>query len=176
MLRSSFSLILVSTSALLLTACDQTREALGLERNTPDEFTVQPGQGLVVPPNMKELPTPQPGAPRPHEPTPVDQARNAVMSSVTKTVNVDTSDKSKGEIALLQKAGALEARDPKIRETINMEARVDSVQEDSFIKDLLSVDQKDPGKVIDPQEESQRLTGKELPSDVQTTKPVEVVS
>jgi len=142
MLRSSFSIILASASVLLLTGCDKTREALGLERNTPDEFTVQPSQGLVLPPNMKELPTPKPGAERPHETTPKEQARKAVFSGVSKSVAIDTSDKSKGEIALLQKAGALEERDPKIRETLNKEAKVASVQE-----------------------ESQRLTGKELPSD-----------
>ncbi|MEN8236347.1 MAG: DUF3035 domain-containing protein [Pseudomonadota bacterium] len=183
MVRLSFSFIFLSASVLVLTGCDKTREALGLERNTPDEFTVQPSQGLVVPPNMKELPTPSPGAPRPHETTPKDQARNAIMSGVSRTVAVDTSDKSKGEIALLQKAGALEDRDPQIRETINREARVDSAQQDSFIKDILSVDRKEPGKVIDPQEEHQRLTGKELPSDTETrsqksdvSKSVEVAS
>lgn len=176
MLRLSFSLILVGASAFVLTGCDQTREALGLERNSPDEFTVQPSQGLVIPPNMKELPKPKPGAPRPHETTPKDKARSAIISNVSKRAAVDTSDKSKGEIALLKKAGALNNPDPKIRETINKEARVDSDQEESFIKDLLSVDQKHPGKVINPQEENQRLTGKDLPSDAESAKPVEAAS
>ena len=171
--RLCFSYGVACIALLSLTGCEQTREALGLQRNKPDEFTVQPSQGLVVPPNLQELPTPQTGAPRLNEIKPKDKARQALLPNARQPNYVDTSDKSKGEVAILKKAGALEKRDPEIRTTLNREAKVESGHEESFVRDLLSIKSEDLGKVIDPNEEHQRLTGKEFPSDVAATEPNE---
>ena len=54
--------MLFSTTLLILglSACDSTREALGLKKKPPDEFAVSPYEkGLEVPPHIGELPDPQ---------------------------------------------------------------------------------------------------------------------
>ncbi|MCP1334810.1 DUF3035 domain-containing protein [Futiania mangrovi] len=99
--------------AVLLAGCG--RDPLGLsEKRPPDEFTVVSRAPLVVPPNYALRP-PQPGAPRPQESQPSDQARALMFQR-----QIAASDASAGERVLLDKAGAQNA-DPNIRETVNLE-------------------------------------------------------
>src|SRR5258707_15480456 len=58
--------------------CSEAQKALGLTKNPPDEFQVVAPAPLTLPPNYNLRP-PDPGAPRPHERTPRDMARNAVF-------------------------------------------------------------------------------------------------
>ncbi|MBM3516594.1 MAG: DUF3035 domain-containing protein, partial [Alphaproteobacteria bacterium] len=60
-------------AAAFLGGCEQSREALGLTKRQPDEFTVVSRAPLVVPPDANLRP-PLPGAPRPQEARPSAQA------------------------------------------------------------------------------------------------------
>lgn len=88
-MRKTTGLILVTTSALLLSACGGG----GLfNRARPDEFAVQRQAPLVIPPDFALVP-PAPGAPRPNDTSAAAQAQSALFgapaprSSVESTVN-----------------------------------------------------------------------------------------
>jgi hypothetical protein len=67
------TLALLGVCVLALTACEQTRQSLGLDRVPPDEFAVVTRAPLSVPPGI-DLQPPRPGAPRPQEPDTRDTA------------------------------------------------------------------------------------------------------
>ena len=75
-----FTLILgLAGSALLLSACSESqKQTLGFSQPPPDEFRVITRAPLTVPPNLALRP-PIPGAVRPQEGTPSEQARQAVF-------------------------------------------------------------------------------------------------
>lgn len=71
--------VLLLGSTVALSACGgDTRRALGLGKTPPDEFTVVKRAPLSLPPNYTLRP-PEPGAPRPQEPSPTEQARQQVF-------------------------------------------------------------------------------------------------
>ncbi len=108
--------LLLSTCLLSLTACITTKEELGLTRRTPDEFAVAPHAPLQMPPDFILHP-PTPGAPRPQETAPAEQAANALWG----TPSDSTRGKSSVENIILQKTGATDA-DSRIRQQIEAES------------------------------------------------------
>ena len=58
----------------LLTACEETKRALGQTKESPDEFTVYQRAPLSLPPNYGLRP-PSPGAARPQTVNPRDRAK-----------------------------------------------------------------------------------------------------
>ena len=155
----SIGFILVST--LILSGCEETRRVVGLERNSPDEFTVIERAPLTLPPNFSDLPTPDLGASRPQEISSKQRAREAIIANTQSRAH---AGKTPGEVALLTQAGAKKV-DSNIRKTIDKEAKVASETKESFIRDLVAIKGQAPGKVIDPTEENKRLTGKETPGE-----------
>ncbi|WP_448500965.1 DUF3035 domain-containing protein [Sphingomonas sp.] len=79
-------------SALMLSACGRS----GLNRNRPDEFAVARQAPLVIPPDFALVP-PQPGAPRPQDVAPSQQALDALFGG--------PAQRSASEAAALQAAG-----------------------------------------------------------------------
>lgn len=65
-------------AAGLLAGCSEARQAMGLGKRAPDEFTVVKRAPLSLPPQYTLRP-PEPGAPRPQEPSPTEQARQQVL-------------------------------------------------------------------------------------------------
>jgi hypothetical protein len=65
------------TAPLLLSGCTGFKQALGIERASPDEFAVESRAPLTIPPEFNLRP-PQPGAPRPQERTAGQLAREAI--------------------------------------------------------------------------------------------------
>lgn len=65
-------------AAGLLAGCSEARQAMGLGKRAPDEFTVVKRAPLSLPPEYALRP-PEPGAPRPQEPSPTAQARQQVL-------------------------------------------------------------------------------------------------
>jgi len=61
-------------AASLLAGCTDFRRTIGLEQVAPDEFAVESRAPLTIPPEF-DLRPPQPGAPRPQEKSPNQQAR-----------------------------------------------------------------------------------------------------
>lgn len=65
-------------AAGLLAGCSEARQAMGLGKRAPDEFTVVKRAPLSLPPEYALRP-PEPGAPRPQESSPTAQARQQVL-------------------------------------------------------------------------------------------------
>lgn len=159
--------ILLASAALMLTGCNSTKakEALGVGRQSPDEFAVVERAPLSMPPSYK-LKAPQPGTPRPQEISTMDQAR----ALITGDDNIKTQGMSNAEAMLVQKAGGAQAN-PAIRSVLNQEYGV--IPEGS--KTERTVDKLNPfkgnatkGKEIDPTEEADALRTQ----GVNTPKPI----
>ncbi len=108
---------LIAATALIaaagLAGCTSTRQALGMNKVTPDEFRVVTKAPLVLPPDYALRP-PAPGEPRPQELQPESAARTALLGQREGEVRSD------GEKLLVAKAGADKA-DPLIRYVVDDE-------------------------------------------------------
>lgn len=159
-------------------------EAIAKKKPAPDEFQVlarkplqMPGSGVssLRAPGTT-LPTPEPGAISPLEPTPKADAMAALGADPRPSTSV-----SRGEVALLQAADAASASS-EIRTQLaqeNADREANAPYEAKPIWEVLGVTGDsgpyvDPAIVIDPVEESQRLqtAGLSAPSDP-NAKPLE---
>ncbi|MGB0935688.1 MAG: DUF3035 domain-containing protein [Alphaproteobacteria bacterium] len=156
------SLTLLSGS-LLLSGCEQTKQALGMERNRPDEFTVMNQEPLTMPPSYGALPTPRPGAARPNVLSARARAQQVLLES-THAHTIDVTDKSAAEAAVLEKAGAFN-RDRNIRSKLQQETRTEKESSASFIKELINFEGDKNKEALDAHEEYERLTGMQQPGD-----------
>ena len=75
--RALFAFTFLCSAALLLPGCSDLKRTIGLEKSSPDEFAVESRAPLTMPPDF-ELRPPQPGAARPQEATPGQQARQLI--------------------------------------------------------------------------------------------------
>ena len=149
----SRSLVLISLSALLLSACGEVREDLGLGRNPPDEFAVVERPPLAMPPDYGLRP-PRPGAPRPQAVDPSVKANEALFSG---TQAAQTSAPSDAEKALLGNAGAAKL-DPNIRETVDRESAQKVVASPHLVERLTDwKDNQKPNTVVDAPAEAARI-------------------
>ncbi len=147
--------------ALALAACSGVQEQLGLTTTPPDEFAVYSRAPLSVPPDFALLP-PQPGAPRPQEATPTQQAQTALFSnSGGYSFNTELASagpaQSAGEQAFLQSAGAT-GIDPSIRTLVESETDIEAAETEQFVNGLVFWQDPIPaGVVVDPAAEQQRI-------------------
>ena len=119
-------LALIVGLGFALSNCQSVREATGVAKLAPDEFTVLTKAPLIVPPDYNLRP-PQPGAADRNLSSPADMARNALFQqqdAATAAARLG-QDYSEGERMLLARTGASLA-DPTIRQQI----RIDSGQTD----------------------------------------------
>lgn len=158
-------------STLLLSGCSNPRQALGLEKQTPDEFTVVARAPLALPPDFSLRP-PQPGADRPQETSPRDAARGALVGgngigtggfsigsgfSLGGTGVAPGGSISRGESALLAQAGT-ERADPDIRQLVNRESTQLAHEGLSFTERLMFWDTPaEAGTVVNAGEEARRI-------------------
>jgi hypothetical protein len=149
---------LVMAAGLALAGCSDARKALGWDKNPPDEFKIVNRAPLSQPPNYALRP-PQPGAPRPQETSTQDRVRQSVIGANGNPAGgaQTASAASAGESALLARIGTSRV-DPRIREVVDSEAQ-SAVEADRTLVDRIIFWRKpeEPGTVIDPQKESQRL-------------------
>src|SRR5579883_3490844 len=137
------------------------KSALGLDREPPDEFTVVARAPLAMPPDYALRP-PRAGALRPQDTTPTEVARNTVFRTAADYKEaadppIVQGDRSNGEVALLKKVGAGSA-DPNIRKILAQENSRLLESDRTFVDRLLFWRKPDePGVVIDPEKEAQRL-------------------
>ena len=110
----------------LLTACEETKRALGQTKEAPDEFTVYQRAPLSLPPNYGLRP-PSPGAQRPQSVNPRDRAKKALGVPV-RTADRSTAGHqqrlgklSEGERAMLNLTGATSV-DPGIRNLVDKDS------------------------------------------------------
>ncbi len=158
--RSLRTLAPIAVLALLpaLAACDSTKRALGYEKAAPDEFQVVQRAPLVIPPDFSLRP-PQPGAVRPQEGTPRDQARAALLG-VRQTAPISAAGRDTADVALLKRAGADQIQ-PNIRDLVDKESTAIANANKSFTDKLIfwrKPEGAGAGEQLDAQAEAQRLS------------------
>lgn len=149
---------------LVLSACSQqssARQMLGMDRKSPDAFSVSPQAPLAVPANLDvaALPAPRPGALRPQQRSPEAEARQTVLGDAASrpAATASSPSPSAGERAILGKTGAMQT-DATIRATIDKEAEKDAKDQRGFL-DFLVFWRPDPrpGVAVDAKAEAERL-------------------
>ncbi len=140
-----------------LSACENAREAMGIGKQSPDEFAVVTRAPLSMPPDFGLRP-PRPGAGRPQEKAVVDSARELLIKGTgLASPSQQALSTSKGEAALLAKAGATNP-DPSIRRKLNRDSSILATEEDSFTDRLIFWQDKTPlGTIVDAAAEKKRL-------------------
>jgi hypothetical protein len=151
MIRAVSTFCLVACASLALAGCDSIG---GRKKVAPDEFRVVAHSPLVMPPNA-ELRPPRPGAPRPQEVTPAEDARRAIIGPAA-AARAAPATGSPAEAVLVQKVEA--KADPGIRQTVNEESKVIADSNRSFVDTLIFWrEPPPPGVAVDPAKEQQRL-------------------
>ena len=154
--------ILSLSCCLILAACggdSNVRKQLGLDKEAPDEFAVVTRAPLEVPPDYTLRP-PRPGADRPMEIQPAEQAKQTVFGKSSEQLITSRSlnANSSGARALLEKAGADQA-DPNIREVLVAEDEILNKDDGPTAEKLMFWRGGDApaGEALDPVEELQRI-------------------
>lgn len=144
-----FALMLVGPG---LSGCGEVRNALGYDKQPPDEFAVVARAPLSVPPNFALRP-PEPGAQRPQEPPKRHGARDLIVKNTGATGGSETT--GDGTIRRLLRTGEAE---PGIREIVNRETAA-FVYADEFLIDKVLFWKPKPvkGIVVDAEQEKKRL-------------------
>ncbi|MCL4679080.1 MAG: DUF3035 domain-containing protein [Alphaproteobacteria bacterium] len=160
--HSLWSVLVTLLFALpFLTGCggsESVRDKLGLTRESPDEFAVVRRAPLEIPPGLTaaSLPPPRPGAQRPQEATPSQEARSALVGSEN---TIFANEASESETVLLQKANVGEA-DPAIRRTVDQETAEIKKQKQPVIQKLTGLvkeQENTTATVVDAKAEYERL-------------------
>lgn len=152
MKSKSISFFLVAM--LALAGCSSTKEKLGLTKKSPDEFAVVKRAPLSMPPNYSLRP-PRPGAPRPQEQSPEQEARQTLFGQEGAPYETQASG---DDAAFLNRAGAVNA-DPGIRGKVDSETAILDEKEKPVVKRILGMDgpEQAPATVVNAKEEAARL-------------------
>ncbi len=138
---------------LSLSACgDDMSRVLGLEHDSPDEFTVTTRAPLSMPPDY-DLRPPRPGASRPHEMTERQQAEAALAPDAL--LSTAPTDVSPGQQALLKSTGPAAPKD--IRNKVDDETQLDRPGQSLTDHLMFWKDPPPVGTPVDATTESQRL-------------------
>ena len=155
------TVLMLSSLALVVTGCENTRQALGIEgKKAPDEFAVLTKAPLIIPPDFSLRP-PTPGQKSPRDELARSSARSALFgrtsSGVITQEEAAKAGTSAGELALLRQADAVDA-DNTIRDVVNAETNTLAEDDQSLIERVMFW-QKQPafGDVVDPQKEKKRI-------------------
>jgi hypothetical protein len=154
---------LCALAAAALVGCGgDTGEILGLDKRTPDEFAVVSRAPLTLPPNYGLRP-PDPSGQSSQDLRPRESAqealfgRDAARRAQEEKARLGAEGASQGEIALLERTGALEAS-PEIRQIVEEESALLAQEQDSFVDDLVFWrEAEEPGDIVDAAEEQRRL-------------------
>jgi len=146
--------------AITLGGCTDIRRAFGVEKVIPDEFAVVSRAPLAIPPDYSLRP-PQPGAAPSQEVAAQNRAKDAVFRAGPQQASLPpaATERSPGEGALLQKAGAPNA-DPAIRQHVRDDTALSPEGQRGFVDKLLFWRKSGPpdsDEVIDPSKEAERI-------------------
>ncbi len=147
-------------SALVVGGCTNIRESLGSIRTAPDEFNVVTRAPLRLPPDLEDLPEPQPGLARPQELQPSEQAQVALFGSALPQGNPSVGEELLTAQATTNALAQSEQLviDPNIRGIVDDE-HLYILNDSTWIEDINPVvDRGDPTEVlIDVNKERERL-------------------
>jgi hypothetical protein len=118
MKRNFRSGIAALTLAVALSGCssgDSFKKTFGLTANPPDAFAVGTQPPLSLPPELGQLPPPNPGEPRPQQEDAAQDGLDAL--SPASSITADTGTDSAGQQAFLSEAGPTPS--PTIRADVN---------------------------------------------------------
>ncbi len=159
--KLAFRMAVCVALVLGVAACDGFRKQLGLNKSAPDEFRVVSRAPLSLPPDFTLRP-PEPGAPRPQDGTPTQQAKRAVFrveedEKLQELLENPNDHRSAGERSLLANAGA-DQIDPNIRQIVERETAEVNAESSDFIDSLVFWRAEEPvGEIIDAEKETRRL-------------------
>ena len=152
-MNRSFAIAAILGTALATSACDNTREMLGMTRDAPDEFAVYSRGPLSLPPDYGLKP-PAPGEKRPQAEDTSVEARRALIGNRR---TVSASAETPGLQALFRRTGADQA-DPDIRATINRETSVLAEEDQTFTDKIMFLGTPtEYGTAVDPDKETKRI-------------------
>lgn len=150
--------------ALLLGACENVKNQLGLNKNSPDEFSVLTRAPLTIPPEFNLRP-PEPGAERPQEISVQDQVKAALFNASPDKAAASGEPTTTGESAILARAGSSEQQS-NIRSVINQDNAIFAEDSGNFVNKLIFWrDPQAPGTIVDAAKEDQRLQEAEATGD-----------
>lgn len=166
---STKPLILIAVLAISGCAGDSARQVIGLDRKSPDAFAVTTHAPLEVPANLNQLPSPQPGAPRPQELSAQQMAQGALFLGSAAPATAPSA----AEAALLNRVGPAE---PNVRVAVNQEAAEDADTQSGPL-DWIVVwrDKPQPGVAVDAAAEAERLKQAQAQGQPPTATPTPVV-
>jgi hypothetical protein len=155
MKRSTKNGIVALSLAVALGGCSGGgsgfKKTFGLEANPPDAFDVGTQAPLSLPPELGQLPPPNPGEPRPQQ---VDAAQEGLDTlSPASAITPAPASGSAGEQAFLDQAGP--APPPTIRADVNQSALIAS-KPPGFVSQLMGGGPTPP-PTVDAAAESRRL-------------------
>ena len=153
--------IAILAACLALAGCsDSTKKAFGIEANPPDAFQVGVQPPLSLPPELGQLPPPNPGQPRPQADDAAQDAAD-ILAPGGSTATAATP----GEQALLQQSGPTPP--PDIRAQVNQNALIAS-KPPGFVSNLMGTGPA-PAPVVNAPAEQQRLQENEALGQPVTT-------
>ena len=97
-MRLKTLMLVTACSAMSLSACTQTTKALGITKNSPNEFNILTKAPLVIPPEYNLRP-PQIGTSSTENNYSQESARQALIG------DIDETEPTRGEVVLMSKAG-----------------------------------------------------------------------
>jgi hypothetical protein len=153
MKRTLFSGIAVCSLAVALCGCSGSgfKKTFGLTANPPDAFAVGTEPPLSLPPELGQLPPPNPGEPRPQQ---ADAAQEGLDTlSPASSITPVPGSGSAGEDALLSQAGPTPPAS--IRADVNQDALIDS-KSPGFVSNLMGSGPT-PEPTVNASAESRRL-------------------
>lgn len=157
-MKNKTLLLALGFLSLSLTACSKTQEQFDFSKKPPDEFAVTTRAPLEMPPDYRLRP-PSPGAPRPQEDTPVEEAKQAVFGVEDVQAKAEPEPMTQGEAILLQKSGTGNI-DPNIRNKVDRETAEMIKEETPTVDRLLGKVGKKvdaPATIVDPVKEAERI-------------------
>lgn len=135
MIKRVYGFIFIFLIAVALNGCDKAKQALGQNKEGPDEFAVFQRAPLSLPPDYNLRP-PKPGSERPQALNPREKAMEAITARRNSQIEPVNNEKtfsglSRGEIAILKLTGA-EKADPSIRGKIREENKILAIKDIKF--------------------------------------------
>ncbi len=153
-MRCCTGALALTAAAAALAACsgDKFGRTFGFIHDAPDEFTVTTRAPLAMPPSFI-LPPPRPGETRPQEQSERRQAELALVPQMA--LSTPTGGTSPGQQALVQAAGP--PAPAQIRAEVDQQANRDRPSQGIADKLMFWRKPAQPGIVVDPTKEEQRL-------------------